>query len=538
MTTRAELEGLLGLPEGAHCEFKEAKSSYEFDKLVRYCVALANEGGGTIIFGASNKRPRRVVGTAAFPEPGAIETAVFERIGRHVSVEELDYDGQRVVIVRAPSHPPGSAWNDRGTYWMRSGEALVPMGDDELRRIHSELVPDFSAEACVGAGFGDLDASAISEFRDRWARREQNSRIGGWSDEELLRNAELIQDGSLLNAALLLFGTREGLGRFLPNAEIVFEYRSTEAAGPPQDRSDFREGFLLYQDRLWERLNQRNDRQSYQDGLFRTDIATFDEAVVREGVLNAFCHRDYRREGSVFVRQYARRLEIESPGGLPAGITPENIIDEQNPRNRRLAECLGRCGLIERSGQGMNLMFERSIRQSKPLPDLSGTAAHVVRLTLRGQVTNPAFLRFLERVGEERLQTFSTRDLLVLDYIQRQEPIPRDLQPRLPRLVQDGVLESVGRGRGTVDHLSRRFAGALGQPGAYTRRRGLDREQNKELLLKHLEGAGPEGSPMAELQQVLPGLSREQLKRLLGELRAEGRTDLVGIRRWARWVKR
>lgn len=533
--TREEFENLLAAPEGTRLEFKEAANRYEFDDLVRYCVAIANEGGGQIVLGVTNARPRRVVGTAAFTEPGQTEAAVFQRIGHHVSLQEHVHDGQRVLIVNVPPRLAGTAWNDRGTYWMRAGEALVPMADERLRAIHAEATPDFSEELCGGASLEDLDAAAIAEFRRRWQRREANARMDSWADEELLRNAELLRDGRLTNAALLLFGTREALSRFIPRAEIVFEYRSSEAAGPAQDRIEFREGFLLYQDRLWERINQRNDRQSYQDGLFRLEIPTFDEIVIREAILNAFCHRDYRREGSVFVRQFARRLEVTSPGGLPPGITPENIIDEQNPRNRRLAEALGRCGLIERSGQGMNLMFERSVRQSKALPDLSGTAPHTVRLTLRGQVTNPAFLAFLERVGEETLASFDTRDLLALDRLQRGEMVPYELSGRLPRLVQMGVVESMGRGRGTTYLLSRRFAAAIGQRAAYTRRRGLDREQNKELLLRHVRDGGEQGSPMSELQQVVPALSRDQVKAMMDELRREGRVRLTGARRWARW---
>ncbi|MBI4544772.1 MAG: ATP-binding protein [Gemmatimonadetes bacterium] len=67
-------------PEGSRLEFKEARNRYEFDDLVRYCVALANEGGGKIILGVTNRRPRRVLGTSAFAEPGRTETGVFERI--------------------------------------------------------------------------------------------------------------------------------------------------------------------------------------------------------------------------------------------------------------------------------------------------------------------------------------------------------------------------------------------------------------------------------------------------------------------------
>jgi ATP-dependent DNA helicase RecG len=533
--TRDELERLLGAPEGANLEFKEARNRYDFDELVRYCVALANEGGGKIILGVTNSRPRWVVGTEAFPEPGRTETGIFERLGRRVRVEEVTVDGPRVLITHVPSRVPGSAWNDRGRYWMRAGEALVPMSDDQLRRIHAEVAPDFSAETCAAAQSDDLAPDAIAEFRRRWARREGNARIEGWSDEETLRNAELLRDEEVTKAALLLFGTREGLTRHLPNAEVIFEYRSMEAAGPAQDRAEFREGFIALHDRLWNRINQRNDRQSYQDGLFRVEVPTFDESVIREAVLNAVCHRDYRLNGSVFVRQFPRRLEVTSPGGFPPGVTTENLLDEQNPRNRRFAEALGRCGLIERAGQGINLMFERSVRQSKPLPDFRDTTAHEVRLTLRGNVTNPAFLRFFERVDEETLAGFDTRDLLVLDWLQKEERVPQDLRDRLPRLIRAGVVESIGRGRGTRYLLSRRFYAAIGQRGTYTRRRGLDREQNKALILRHLRGQEGRGSPMNELQQVLPALSRTQVKRLLDELRREGLVRLEGQRRWARW---
>jgi ATP-dependent DNA helicase RecG len=160
--------------------------------------------------------------------------------------------------------------------------------------------------------------------------------------------------------------------------------------------------------------------------------------VIREAVLNAVCHRDYRLGGSVFIRQYPKRLEVASPGGFPAGVAPENILEQQNPRNRRLAEAFSKCRLVERSGQGMNLIFERNILQSKPLPDFTGTSDHEVRLTLHGTVGSPAFVRFLEKIGQERLQGFNTYDFLVLDHLQHGRPVPVSLKPVLLRLVGSG----------------------------------------------------------------------------------------------------
>ena len=269
--------------------------------------------------------------------------------------------------------------------------------------------------------------------------------------------------------------------------------------------------------------------------MFRFEIPTFDEAVIREAILNAVCHRDYRLAGSVFVRQYARRLEVVSPGGFPAGVTVDNILDQQVPRNRRLAEACARCGLVERSGQGMNLMFERSIQHSKPLPSFERTSDEEVWLTLHGTVGNPAFVRFLERVGQEQLRSFSTDDFLVLDCLQQERPVPSKLRSVMRRLVDLGIVEMIGRGRGTRYILSRALYTAIGRAAACTREKGLDRSTNKELLARHLEHRFPAGCALEELQQVLPHVARRTIQIYLQELRQEGRIGLAGKGRGSLW---
>lgn len=534
-TSREHLHLWLSEPEGARLEFKEAKNNFHFEKLVDYCVALGNEGGGKIILGVTDRRPRRIVGTTAFTEPGRTEAGLYERLTHRIPVEEVQTSEGRVLIVHVPPRLPGTAWQINGRYLKRAGDDLAAMDHAELRTIFAETGPDFSAEICPGATMADLSPGAIVAFRARWANRTRDERKAGWSDEQTLANAELLVDGKLNYAALILFGTRAALGRWLGQAELVFEYRSSEGSGPAADREEYREGFFLWHDAIWNKINLRNDRQSYQDGLFRVDLPTFDEVPVREGLLNAVAHRDYRLGGSVFVRQFAQRLEIVSPGGLPAGITPANILDQQNPRNRRLAEALAKCGLIERSGQGMNLMFENAVRQGKPLPSFSGTSSHEVRLTLHGNMTSPAFVRFIERLGEDQLKSFSTRDFLVLDRLRRDEALSDDLKANVPGLVAAGAVEMVGQGRGTRYILARRLYEALGGKGVYTRKKGLDRETNKELLLKHVTACADTGAKMEEFRQVLPSLGRGQIQVLLRELRKERRLHTQGVTRAARW---
>jgi ATP-dependent DNA helicase RecG len=180
-------------------------------------------------------------------------------------------------------------------------------------------------------------------------------------------------------------------------------------------------------------------------------------------------------------------------------------------------------------------MFEESIKEGKPRPDFTGTDDYQVELTLRGEIQNPAFLGFLQKIGAERLATFGTRDILVLDAVQREEPLAEDLKDRLPHLLDEGIIERIGRGRGVRFILSRKFHSFLGQHGAYTRRKGLDRETNKALLLRHMEEKREEGAAMKEFEEVLPALSRRQILGLLQELRDEGKIHPEGQRRGARW---
>jgi len=135
-------------------------------------------------------------------------------------------------------------------------------------------------------------------------------------------------------------------------------------------------------------------------------------------------------------------------------------------------------------------------------------------------------------IGSERLALFTTHDFLVLDLVHREQRLPDTLRARLPTLVEQEVIERVGRNRYILSH---RFYSFLGKRGVYTRKRGLDRETNKALLLKHIQDNQKEGSKLQELMQVLPALSRDQVQKLLQDLKREGRIHNLGYTKAARW---
>ena len=529
-----QLKSWLREGESERLEFKEARAQFDADELTRYCVALANEHGGRILLGVNDKR--QVVGSRAFPNIANLKRDQSQRARLNIEASEVAHPDGRVVVVTVPPRPIGMPIQYKGAYWMRRDESVVAMPPEVLRAIFDEAHPDHSAQICENATLDDLNSDAIDRFRAMWQQQGDNDMLSNVSRRQLLLDAELIDDREHVTyAALILFGEPHAVARHLAQAETVFEYRSRSATIPYEQRVEFKQGFFLYFDKLWETINLRNEVFQYTDGLLRFEVPAINEAVAREAILNAIAHRDYRLSGSIFIRQFPKRLEIVSPGGLPPGITVENLLWRQAPRNRRLAEAFAKCGLVERAGQGANRMFEQSIRESKPLPDFSDSDDYQVSVVLNGEVGDENFLRFLEAVGRETASSFTTEHLLLLDLIHREQAVPERLKPSLRALVDTGVVETVGRGRGVRYLLSRRFYRFTGSPGAYSRRRGLDRGTNKMLLLRHIQSASRSGCSLAELQDVLPGLSRSQVQGLLRELRSDGDIHVAGRTRAARW---
>lgn len=523
---------LLKAKEGEQYQFKEAKAHFDSNEAARCCCALANCGGGKLIFGITDKRPRKVVGSEAFDQPERTREGLINKLRIMVDFQIYYHESKRVLVFDVASRPSGLPVQVDGVAWWYEGDSLIPMPQKVQRRIYEETGHDFSSDICPSVTVADLDETAVDAFRANWAEKSGNKQVKHLSKEQLLADAGAIDENGVTYAALILFGTRNALRKYLAQAEIVFEYHSSESAGPAAQREEFTAGFFACYNRVWELINLRNDKQHYQEGLFIFDIPTFNERVVREALLNAVCHRNYQLGDSIFVRQYRDRLVIESPGGFPAGVTPENILYRQSSRNKRIAEMLALCGLVERSGQGMDLMYELCVRESKELPDFFGSDDYMVKLTLNGLILDKRLLVFIKKIGDERQEHLSTDDLLVINALFRDKPLNENLRLRLKHLVEMGIIEHAGRGKYV---LARGLYEATGRSGVHTRLVGLDRNANKELLVKHIRASGDKGAPLYELQQVLPGQSHNQLQVLMRELRKEGRIYCEGKTKAARW---
>lgn len=120
----------------------------------------------------------------------------------------------------------------------------------------------------------------------------------------------------------------------------------------------------------------------------------------------------------------------------------------------------------------------------------------------------------------------------MIDALYHERPLNEKMQSRLNRLIEMGIVEHIGRKKYV---FARSLYAATGKTGVHTRHVGLDRETNKELLLKYIRKNNGVGTPLKELQQVLPSQSRSQIQKLMRELRADGKIINIGNTSAARW---
>ena len=401
-----------------HIEFKEAKRNYPFAGgkhadpkerrrcVLGYIVALANEKGGRLVLGMADKMPHAVVGSDfAQDKVGELTDEIYERLGIRIEATELYENGKRVLVLSVPSRPIGRLLRFEGVPLMRTGESLREMSDAEIFRILSEQEPDFSAKICDGLTIEDLDKEAIAEMKTQYARKQENPLFQTYPDEQVLSDLDLLKDGKLNYAALILLGKPEAIRKYLPQNNIVVEFRMYHSMIQYTARKEFQLPLFIAIDKVWEYINQpaSNPLLHYNDGPYIFDIPSFNKETIREAILNACCHRSMLIHSDVVIKQYPDRITITNAGGFPSGVDMNNILTVNSvPRSKLMSEILQKTGLVERSGQGVDKMFYNCIMEGKALPDYSGTDPYQVSLTFKAPVLDKDFVVFIRNEQSKR----------------------------------------------------------------------------------------------------------------------------------------
>ncbi|MBB3170156.1 ATP-binding protein [Simiduia aestuariiviva] len=358
--------------EHQRLEFKEAKTQYSNEKLYKYCVAIANEAGGHLVLGVTDKLPRKVVGSQAFNNPTDMAAKIFQAIGFRVDIEEVAHPDGRVVIFTIPSRPKGTAYHYGGAYLMRAGEELVPMSEDTLRKIFSEGQPswleniaksDLSAQEVVQL----LDTQTYFDLLNLNYPTQQEGVIARLLDEHLI---EATSNGyAILNigALLLAKNLKQFSSEVSRKAARVVVYAGESKLETKSDITGEKGYAVGFKGLVGYVMSQLPQNEVIENAI-RKDVKLVPEVVIRELLANALIHQDLDLGGtSPVVEIFSNRVEISNPG---EPIVPvERFIDGYQSRNEKVADIMRRFGICEEKSSGIDRVVESAEFLQLPAPD-------------------------------------------------------------------------------------------------------------------------------------------------------------------------
>lgn len=371
-TTIPQIDALLNVrSEDEHLEFKEATNNFHFEELVDYCVALANEGGGRMLLGITDKVPRWVVGTKAFEVPERTVAGIYERLHLKVTFDELAHPAGRVLVFHVPSRPVGQPVHYKGRYLMRAGEELVPMTPDQLKKIMAEGEPDWALKPAMTECDGEkvvrvLDTQSYFDLLHLPYPATREAVLERFASERLIERAG--GAWTITNLGAILFAKKlESFDRQARKAPRVIVYEGTNKLKTKLDKPGTK-GYAVGFQGLVEFINGLVPSNEVIEQALRREVKMFPEIAVRELVANALIHQDFNESGtSVMVEIYDDRMEISNPG--KPFISPDRFIDEYRSRNERLADLMRRLGICEEKGSGVDKVIQAAEAFQLPAPD-------------------------------------------------------------------------------------------------------------------------------------------------------------------------
>ena len=500
MLTDEELRRLIASGEQFTTEFiPETDAPLTDDQLVDAVVCLANGHGGVVLVGVTDEglptgaKPRH----GTYTDPHRVALMVSGRTVPSCPVEcsVMAMDGVELLVIEIPAGRPVTSTSE-GVYRRRGTDAhgrpvCVPFLVHEIQgREATRGALDYTALVVPEASWDDLDPLEIERVRRTIAknRGRADAALLDLSDAEIVRALGLGEGGKergdrverVRVAALLMVGREEAIKRYVPNHEVAFQVlRGTRIAV-----NEFvRWPLVRAAEEIGLRFDARNQEDELAVGMVRVGVPAHSPSGFREALHNALVHRDYTRLGAVHVQireaggpnSEGEEIEVSNPGGFPDQVRLDNIlVAPPRPRNPVLADAFKRIGLVERTGRGIDTIFEGQLRYGRQLPDYSRSTGSTVQVLLHDGPANFGVTRLVaERdVPGRRL---SVDELLVLNEIVRmQEPlgigraatiVQRMEGPTravLDRLVESGLLDGWEDRRERVYYFTSPVARSLG----------------------------------------------------------------------------
>jgi ATP-dependent DNA helicase RecG len=429
------------------------------DLLAEALVAFANTDGGTIVVGLDPRGERAGLVHGEDLEGTLLAAERLCRPPISTGWEEIELEAGKAVAIRVQRSPELHSLAD-GRVLIRTGAENRPLGGEEIRQLAvTKSAADYEVEAIPGTTHDDLDPAIIDEYlAKRQAKRRTRRAYEGPVQPLLVEIGALTEEGEPTVAGMLLFGKRPQA--WLPHTAVVFvkfvgtDPRGANGVAGYGRREEIGGPLARVIEETWNLVWSEMAVGAVIDGLQREERPEYPQFAVREALVNAVCHRDYRLSGRrIEVRMYADRLEVHSPGGLPGYVTIDNIVEEHFSRNPRIVGGLFQWGYIEELGLGIDRMIEEMVQAGHPPPkfDAKPYSFTVTLYNARKRAAVPGWARSMNQ-RQAHAVNYIRENGAITNREYRQlcpEVSAETLRLDLADLVKRGVLLKIGSKRGT-----------------------------------------------------------------------------------------
>lgn len=536
-------QSLISHKESEVVEFKKAENSFDFDDLGKYFSALSNEANlrgldfAWLIFGYDEKK-YEIVGTSYKNGESALNNLKHD-FAQHTTdgqtfreIAPIEVNGKRILMFKIPASPRNIVMKWKGIAFGRDGESLKPLNQSKMDEIrHQTPEPDWSAELVPNATIDDLDEVAIAKARKMFKKvhsRIPAEEVNRWSTEEFLSKCELMVDGKLTRAAIILLGKMFSDSKLRPAvAEVTWTLRDEKQ--DVVDYEHFSVPFILTVDEILAKIHNLTLREMPGGTLFPDTMKQYDDYTIREALHNCIAHQDYTMRQRINFVENPGFLYYANGGSFIPG-TLENALATNGPqrffRNACLCKAMVHFNMIDTVSRGIKKMFTEQMERRFPMPDYEiDNEKKEVAVRIYGNAINERYTKLLKDNN-----TLTLHDCISLDAIQKghriDEEIAQDLMKR-------GLIE----GEAPNYTISLGVAKASKQLPGYTRVRGLERDKLKQMILQYIQNAGSDGAKrdaiLEYLQGTLPSRNTYEqnetlIYHLLSELRKAGLIEANG----------
>ena len=517
--------------ESSGLDFKTVGRSRNdaLEDLADAMACFANAAGGTVVVGVADSTmgPAALVGCDLEPERTKHRIFELTNPGLVVSAEVLVVEGVRVLVLSTPSSPTVHAV--RGRSHERIGTSCMTMSPERIAAVIADRRGDDWSAEDSGTSLDHVDPVAMAQCRAFLAAHPDRTSRGyaEEADRDVLRLLGVVTSRhTLTNAGALLF-----TGRLDHRDQISYVFRRTPT-GALVTNENLQAPLLTALRRVFDMIDGRLDRTSVNlPGGQQLQLADLPSAAVREAVVNAVMHRDYRRLDRTVIDHAPTRLAVTSPGDFVTGVTAQNILTTSSrTRNPQLASAIRTVGLAETAGTGVDRMYAEMARLGHQPPTFESDLSSV-RVTLLGGAPNSHMARFVATLPQHDADDADTM-IVLLTLLTHAKVTAGGIAPLLQRPVDEtqsvldrlssAPVELVERTRQSIRwthpeyRLREHAVAALGAVLTY-RRRTADESDRKVLAL-----VAESGEISARVVRLMLDLDPSSTSRLLANMVARG----------------